>query len=99
LTIHFLCRELWYVVHRVCGLLGRIGLKRWSVGPWPVAYRCSTLGWLDWLASGSRAGSVQLVITTELKTELGSARYPNELSRAESSQPRAVRASSFFVQP
>jgi hypothetical protein len=37
---------------------------------------CGSEGWLDLLVSGLRAGSARLIMTTDLKTELGSARYP-----------------------
>jgi hypothetical protein len=50
--------------------------------------------------SSSRAGSARLVIPTELKTELGSARYPNESSRVEPATSRASYwASSFLSSP
>jgi hypothetical protein len=52
---------------------------------------------LVWLASGSRASSSWLVIANELKFWLGSARYHNEPSQAEPSQPRAERANELRV--
>jgi hypothetical protein len=52
---------------------------------------------LVWLASGSRASSSWLVIANELKSWLSSARYHNEPSRAESSQPRAERANELRI--
>jgi hypothetical protein len=47
--------------------------------------------------SGSRAGSSWLVIANELKSWLGSARYLNEPSRAEPSQPRVDQANELRV--